>query len=52
MTVVDQQGVTANIDDPSVAMWGQLVQRGAPNTTVCWEIDIPRWKALLYQTLQ
>lgn len=52
MTVVDQQGVTANVGDPSVAMWGQLVQRGAPNATVCWEIDIPRWKALLYQTLQ
>lgn len=52
MTVVDQQGVTANIDDPSVAMWGQIVRRGAPNATVCWEIDIPRWKALLYQTLQ
>jgi purine nucleosidase len=36
MTVVDQLNVTG--------------QR--PNVEVCWEIDAPRWKELLYQTLQ
>ena len=36
MTVVDQLNVTN--------------QR--PNVEVCWEIDAPRWKEILYQTLQ
>jgi len=36
MTVVDELGVTRN----------------EPNATVCWEIDIQRWKDLLFRSLQ
>lgn len=46
MTVVDQLDVV-NSDSDNVQMWRQLVGRGKPNVTVCWAIDIPRWKALL-----
>jgi purine nucleosidase len=35
MTVVDALGVTD----------------GAPNAQICWEIDVPRWKGLLFSTL-
>ena len=41
MTVVDQLRVTQE-DTASVAMW-----QGAPQIRVCWELDIPGWKALL-----
>lgn len=51
MTVVDARNV-APYDTANVAMWQPLVARGAPHITVCWEIDIARWKALLYQCLQ
>jgi purine nucleosidase len=51
MTVVDQCNVT-NYDTANVAMWQQLVKKGEPNVTVCWEIDSARWKQLLYQTMQ
>jgi purine nucleosidase len=36
MTVVDERGITEH----------------QPNATVCWAIDIPRWKDLLYRSLQ
>ena len=36
MTVVDELHVTGN----------------QPNLDVCWEIDKPRWKEILYQTLR
>ncbi|MCL4858937.1 MAG: nucleoside hydrolase [Caldilineaceae bacterium] len=36
MTVVDQLGVTSK----------------PPNMEVCWAIDYPRWKEILYQTLR
>lgn len=51
MTVVDQCNVTP-YDTANVEMWRPLVQKGAPHITVCWEIDVPRWKALLYRCLQ
>lgn len=51
MTVVDQLDIT-NSSAESVEMWQTIVRKGAPNATVCWEIDIPRWKQLLYQTMQ
>jgi len=51
MTVVDQLDITAQ-DADSVAMWQPLVCKGEPNVTVCWEIDIPRWKELLYSTMR
>jgi purine nucleosidase len=49
MTVVDQLGVAPN--DCNQVAWGQLLGK-APNATVCWEINIPRWKDMLYQTLK
>ena len=48
MTVVDRLGVAG--DERNRAMWQPLLSRG-PNATVCWEIDIPRWKSLLYRSL-
>lgn len=50
MTVVDQLGVI-NDRDGSVAMWRPLVANGAPHITVCWEIDIVGWKALLERSV-
>jgi inosine-uridine nucleoside N-ribohydrolase len=50
MTVVDQLNVTDS-DAPQNAIWQPLTQRGEPNTTVCWEIDVRRWKELLYGLL-
>lgn len=51
MTVVDQLGVTVH-DTANVEMWRPLREKGAPWTTVCWEIDAKRWKDLLYQTMR
>jgi purine nucleosidase len=48
MTVVDQLGVAG--DERNRDVWRTLVQR-EPNVTVCWEIDVPRWKQMLYQAL-
>jgi purine nucleosidase len=49
MTVVDELGVATDVRNQAV--WGKLVQ-DAPNVTVCWEIDIPRWKEMLYSVLR
>lgn len=51
MTVVDQLDVTLQ-EGPQNEAWQQLTRRGAPNATVCWEIDIPRWKDLLFGLLR
>jgi purine nucleosidase len=51
MTVVDELHVT-NYDSDNVAMWQPLVKKGEPHVTVCWTIDAPRWKALLYDLLK
>ncbi len=48
MTVVDRLGVAG--DERNRAVWQPLLDRG-PNAMVCWEIDIPRWKSLLYRSL-
>ena len=48
MTVVDRLDVVG--DERNRAVWQPLLERG-PNATVCWEIDIPRWKSLLYRSL-
>jgi purine nucleosidase len=48
MTVVDRLGVAG--DERNRAVWQPLLDRGA-NTIICWTIDIPRWKKLLYQSL-
>ena len=49
MTVVDQLGVAG--DPRNRDLWSPLVER-APNVTVCWQIDVPRWKSMLYQVLR
>jgi purine nucleosidase len=49
MTVVDALGVTR--DTRNHALWRPLVDR-EPHVTICWEIDIPRWKEALYSTLR
>jgi purine nucleosidase len=49
MTVVDQLGVTNDHFNPA---WATLHKNHAPKVKVCWGIDIPRWKAMLYQTIK
>ena len=49
MTVVDQLGVAHW--DHNQAVWGELLEDGS-NVTVCWEIDIPAFKALLKRSLR
>jgi len=51
MTVVDQVGVVAD-DTGSVAMWKPHREKGEPHITVCWEIDVRRWKELLERTVR
>jgi purine nucleosidase len=48
MTVVDRLNVAD--DERNRGLWQPLIANGR-NTNVIWEIDIPRWKALLYKTL-
>lgn len=48
MTVVDQLDVAA--DERNAVRWKPLIERGR-NTEVCWEIDVPRWKELLFSVL-
>jgi purine nucleosidase len=48
MTVVDRLGVAG--DERNRAVWQPLLH-GGPNATICWKIDIPRWKSLLYRSL-
>jgi hypothetical protein len=46
--VVDRLNVAG--DERNRAVWAPLLGKG-PNALVHWEIDIPRWKALLYGLL-
>ena len=48
MTVVDRLGTAAN--ERNRAVWANLIQR-EPNVKVCWAIDAPRWKQVLYSAL-
>jgi purine nucleosidase len=48
MTVVDRLGVAG--DERNRAVWQPLLDRPS-NAIVCWTIDIPRWKNLLYRSL-
>ena len=55
MTVVDQLGSAARDarnGNPNAAMWGPMAQKGDPWVTICWEIDVKRWKELLYMTMR
>jgi purine nucleosidase len=47
MTVVDQLGVAS--DSRNARLWKPVIERS--NVTVCWEIDIPHWKEMLYGAL-
>ena len=46
MTVVDELNVTIH-DTANVEMWKPITADKSPHITVCWEIDVPGWKALL-----
>ncbi len=48
MTVVDRLNVAG--DERNRAAWSRLVTKG-PNASVCWEMDVPRWKQMLYKAL-
>ncbi|MFO0553489.1 MAG: nucleoside hydrolase [Polyangiaceae bacterium] len=47
MTVVDQLDVVRK----SLASVSGFERREGPGASICWEIDIDRWKALLYRSL-
>ena len=48
MTVVDRLNVAA--DERNREIWKAVLEKG-PNALVTWQMDIPRWKALLYRRL-
>jgi purine nucleosidase len=50
MTVVDQLGVAMN-NTANVSIWAPQRERGEPRISVCWEIDIQRWKQLLVRSV-
>jgi purine nucleosidase len=47
MTVVDQLGVAG--DGRNRPVWKRALKH---LTTVCWEIDVPRWKEMLYSVVR
>lgn len=49
MTVVDQLGRAGDAINEDA--WGART-RGAPNVTVCWDIDVVKWKQALFRTLR
>lgn len=49
MTVVDQLDIAD--DERNAQLWKPLIERGR-NVKVCWEIDVPKWKELLYSVLR
>ena len=49
MTVVDHLDVAD--DERNAPLWRHLIERGR-NARVCWEIDVPKWKELLYSILK
>jgi len=49
MSVVDALEVTH--DERNAPVWRLLRSRGPANADICWAIDIPRWKRLLYSAL-
>jgi purine nucleosidase len=48
MTVIDQLDNAG--DARNRALWQPVLDQA--NVSVCWEIDVPRWKAQLYQALR
>lgn len=49
MTVVDQLNVTD--DERNREIW-KSVLKSERNVTICWELDVPRWKELLFSLLK
>jgi purine nucleosidase len=49
MTVVDRLNIVGDQRNRG-GSWSAIAGR-EPNVSVCWAIDIPRWKALLYRAL-
>ena len=48
MTVVDQLSVATDFRNKNV--WAEVIERQR-KVHVCWSLDIPRWKALLFSAL-
>ena len=49
MTVVDRLNVAA--DPRNQKLWSEALKQGT-RATICWKLDIPRWKALLFDALR
>jgi purine nucleosidase len=49
MTVVDRLDVAD--DERNAPHWKPLIESGR-NVQVCWEIDVRKWKELLYSVLR
>jgi purine nucleosidase len=49
MTVVDRLNVAKDIRNREV--WSETVKGGRP-VTICWKLDVVRWKALLFGSLR
>lgn len=49
MTVVDRLNVASDLRNRQV--WSEARKNGL-RTSVCWRIDVPRWKALLFAALR
>jgi purine nucleosidase len=50
MTVVDQLDVVRRgLSD--LAGWPREAATREPHVTICWELDVPRWKAMLFRAL-
>ena len=47
MTVIDQLDNAGDVRNRD--LWAQALTDG--KVSVCWEIDVPRWKQLLYRSL-
>jgi inosine-uridine nucleoside N-ribohydrolase len=49
MTVVDRLNVAA--DPRNRSTWSEALNNGT-KATICWELDVARWKALLFDALR
>jgi len=49
MTVVDQLNVTGDVRNRD--SWARAIEREPGRVHVCWSLDVPRWKQLLFSAL-
>ena len=49
MTVVDQLNVVT--DARNRELWASTIERQSHRVHICWSLDVPRWKALLFSAL-